>query len=377
MIRKVLLHLFFLTITPVISAEVLQKVDGEVLPLLKETGEGATPALVLTSPCLLVPDDSLKEQDIAGSILPPAPSQAASQQSTLPVDDDAEWLLLEPQDRRELPLVDLEADTDILQIIKSTSSIENVPINIFYLEPSTLKYALVQSGFQLKYAASWVISAASYIPFFGSRSIFSLASTPALNRLKDVNQGDIDNFAEFTLQDVYAMLKDIPDRESFVKLPLHKRSKPFVTKGVRVIGKGYNGMAIIEDLNYGTRLVRPGQEIIEIIKDHESPLDGLVSQRTNKNPREWLEKFFNLESDNSFRILNSTCNKDIYGNTWVLYELAAGKEGMFLKVMRKPIVEYENRLESWKIAWLRHHPSHTDGVIEQAGAHKDGAVASK
>ena len=130
------------------------------------------------------------------------------------------------------------------------------------------------------------------------------------------------NFPEIQFNQIYELLKDIPDRKTFFSLPLVKRAFFYETKG-------YEGYWIIKDLTFGDRLPDLRYELNEYV-----------------TPTLWLERYFQVPSPMYLK-KGIAPFKDSSGNTCLFYELDAGLEGMRFEVFRKKKQEYEEKVSAW------------------------------
>lgn len=286
-------------------------------------------------------------------------STAILKEEISPEGDLRDWHLVVPSEGNpglKIPPELVENFRSIIRNMAGATSIDDAPIEILLQEPALLRGLLVSTGFYLKSTAITVANLYAWICPQSLSSILRTVSTPAVyNYAHKVTEGDVTNFPEISLNYVYELLDGVPDRKTFEKFPLRKRAFPFETKGFNGFGKGYVGQAIVQDFAYGQRLVSPGEEYTEVSKNIEkNPLDCLVSLKEHILLSEWLRLRFVRPNPMNLRKVGSTF-KDMFGNSCILYELAAPPDSLFLLVMRKPEQEYLELIEIWKEVWRRNH----------------------
>ena len=69
---------------------------------------------------------------------------------------------------------------------------------------------------------------------------------------------------------------------------------------------------------------------------------------------EWLGKRFVFNGLIYLRKLGNPY-KDVFGNTCILYELAADPQGLMIEVMRKQDKEYDQLVALWQERWRYQH----------------------
>lgn len=261
-----------------------------------------------------------------------------------------------PKSESEFSPVALEQLTRMLNRMVDISSIEDVPIEIFSLEPDLMKSLAVTGGYYLKSSALAAVKCYECISQYTFGLVFRTLASPVVSYTQQFSTGDLENFPPISFNYVADLLVDNPDRLTFAKFPLRKRAFKFQTEGFNGFTKGYDGYAIVQDFAYGFRRPTLGQgyEVVPV-NGQKDPLDSLITVKEPISINDWIDRYFKRPNQMYLRKVGSVF-KDVTGiNTCLIYELVAHPDSLFLLVMRKPEKEYKEMTEIWKEAWRRSH----------------------
>ncbi|MBM3632272.1 MAG: hypothetical protein FJX03_01000 [Alphaproteobacteria bacterium] len=246
-----------------------------------------------------------------------------------------------------------------LDLTTNTPTLADAPIDIFYQERGLVRMAFLNSGYYMKKASGAVASCITFVRACVPLSFMQAASVTAASSYAEmIVRGDSENFPDISLADLLAVFQSDPDRTTFKQYSLNQRTFSFTSQGFNGINTGYQGRAIIKDFAFGQRLVRAGDEskVLDSYTEEKgrTRLNALITLEEHITLLEWLGKRFVFNDLIYLRKLGKPY-KDVFGNTCILYELAADPQGLIIEVMRKQDKEYDQLVALWQERWSYQH----------------------